>query len=143
MRGRKWDEQGSTSLFFVVIVVALFAVTGLVVDGGGKIRALQEANSIAHEAARAGGQALRAAPAVEGSGAVIEPQAARQAAQSYLSAAGVNGAVEIINGTRLRVTVTTHYDPVFLDLIGAGGRMTTTGTASVRLVRGIDGEEIR
>lgn len=143
MKDRRRDEHGSTSLFFVVIVIALFAVTGLVVDGGGKIRALQDANSIANEAARAGGQALRAAPAVEGSGAVIEPQAARQAAQTYLNTAGVNGTVDIVNGTRLRVTVTTHYDPVFLDLIGAGGRMTTTGTAEVRLVRGIDGEEIR
>ncbi|MGH3974134.1 MAG: hypothetical protein ACRDS9_12545, partial [Pseudonocardiaceae bacterium] len=39
------DERGSTALFYVVIVFALFATIGLVVDGGGKIRALQQADS--------------------------------------------------------------------------------------------------
>lgn len=142
MRHLRRDERGSTSLFFVVIVIALFAMIGLVVDGGGKIRSLQRADSVANEAARAGGQAIQGPAAVEGTGAVIDPQAAKQAAQSYLSAAGVDGSVDIINGTRLKVTVTTHYDPVFLDLIGAGGQMTTTGTAEVRLVQGINGTEL-
>lgn len=136
------DERGSTALFYVVIVFALFATIGLVVDGGGKIRALQQADSVAYEAARAGGQAVQGPEAVQGNGATIDAGKARSAAQSYLSAAGVRGSVDIVDGTRLRVTTTTHYEPIFLGLIGAGNTMTTHGTAEVRLVQGIGGQEI-
>ena len=143
MKFARREERGSTSLFFVVIVIALFAVIGLVVDGGGKIRSLQNADSVAHEAARAGGQAIRGPAAIEGTGALLDPQGAKRAAQAHLTAAGVEGSVKLVDGTRLRVTVTTYYDPVFLDLIGAGERMSTTRTAEVRLVEGIDGQERR
>lgn len=138
---RQRDERGSTTLFFVVIGMAMFLVVGLVVDGGGKIRALQKAESVAEGAARAGGQAIQTGTAVQGDGTILDAAAARQAAQQYLSAAGVDGSVQIVNGTRLVVRTTTHYKPVFLGMAGVGS-MTTEGEAEVRLVRGLNGQEM-
>lgn len=137
---RQRDERGSTTLFFVVIGMAMFLVVGLVVDGGGKIRALQKAESVAEGAARAGGQAIQTGTAVQGDGTILDATAAKQAAQQYLSAAGVDGSVQIVNGTRLVVRTTTHYQPVFLGMAGVGS-MTTEGEAEVRLVRGLNGQE--
>ena len=57
------DDRGSLSLFVVVVFVALLVTIGLVVDGGGKIRALQRADAVAAQAARAGGQAIVASTA--------------------------------------------------------------------------------
>lgn len=137
--GRGADERGSIAPFFAIATLALMVMIGLVVDGGGKVRALQQADAVAGEAARAGGQAIVASTAVRGQGAVADPVKARQAAQAYLAAADVSGTVSIINGTSLRVETTIDYQPVFLDLIGVG-TLTSTGTAEVRLVEVLNGE---
>ncbi|SHN88831.1 hypothetical protein SAMN05660350_04821 [Geodermatophilus obscurus] len=133
------EERGSLSLFFVVAALALLVTVGLVVDGGGKIRALQRADAVAAEAARAGGQAIVESRAVRGQGAVAHPAQARAAAEDYLAAADVAGTVTVIDGTRLRVETSVTYDPVFLDLVGVGTQ-TSTGEAEVRLVQVLDGE---
>lgn len=132
------DDRGSTSLFVITSALALFLMVGLVVDGGGKVRSLQRANAVADQAARAGGQAIVGPQAIKGDGATLDTGAAKGAAQSYLGHAGVSGSVSIVNGTRLRVTATSTYNPVFLSLIGIGA-MTSSGSAEVRLVEGIDG----
>jgi Flp pilus assembly protein TadG len=133
------DDRGSLSLFVVVVFVALLVTIGLVVDGGGKIRALQRADAVAAQAARAGGQAIVASTAVRGRGAVTDPAQARIAAQNYLSSADVPGTVTVINGTELRVTTSITYDPVFLSIIGVGTQ-TSTGEAEVRLAQVLNGE---
>jgi Flp pilus assembly protein TadG len=133
------EERGSLSLFFVVAALALLVTVGLVVDGGGKIRALQRADAVAAEAARAGGQAIVESRAVRGQGAVADPVRARAAAEDYLAAAGVAGKVTVLDGTRLRVETSVTYDPVFLDLVGVGTQIAT-GEAEVRLVQVLDGE---
>jgi Flp pilus assembly protein TadG len=136
---RLGEERGSLSLFFVVAALALLVTVGLVVDGGGKIRALQRADAVAAEAARAGGQAIVESRAVRGQGAVTDPAQARAAVGDYLAAAGVTGTVTVLDGTRLRVQTSVGYDPVFLDLVGVGTQ-TATGAAEVRLVQVLDGE---
>jgi hypothetical protein len=127
------------SLFFAVAAVGMLVVVGLVVDGGGKVRALQEADAVAAEAARQGGQAVQAGPAIRGEDTVVDPPPAIAAAKRYLAAAGVSGSVDIVAGTRLRVTTTSSYTPVFLSVLGVGP-MTVTGDAQVRLVRGLERE---
>ena len=42
--GRRDDDRGAIALFVVVFTLALLAAVGLVVDGGGKVRALQRAD---------------------------------------------------------------------------------------------------
>jgi hypothetical protein len=127
------------SLFVAVAAVGMLVVVGLVVDGGGKVRALQEADAVAGEAARHGGQAIVAGPAIRGQDPVVDTPAAIAAAEQYLAAAGVPGSVDVVGGTRLRVTTTTSYTPVFMSVIGVGP-MRVAGEGEVRLVRGLDGE---
>ena len=71
---------------------------------------------------------------------MINPAAARTAAQRYLEAAGVTGTVAITDGTTITVTVKDSYDPQFLGLIGIN-RLDVTGTATARLVRTLGGSE--
>jgi Flp pilus assembly protein TadG len=132
-------ERGSISLFFVIAAVALFLTIGLVVDGGGKIRAMQRADAVAAEAARQGGQAIQAGRAIRGEGVEVDSAAAAAAARTYLRSAEVTGDVKVITGTRLEVNTTTTYQPVFLGIIGIGP-LTVHGHAEVRLIRGLEGE---
>ncbi len=137
---RVGGDRGSISLFFVVTTVGLLIAVGLVVDGSGKVRALQRAHDVAAEAARTGGEAVLAGPAIRGQNVQVDASAARSAAAGYLAAAHVAGTVTITGGTRLEVTATTSYTPTFLSMIGIG-TLTTTGHAEVRLVRGLNGEQ--
>jgi Flp pilus assembly protein TadG len=133
-------ERGSLSPFFVVVTLALLLMVGLVVDGSGQMRAVNRADAVAAEAARAGGQAIVASQAVRGDGAVADPVRARQAAQAYLAQADVSGTVTIINGTSLRVETSVSYQPIFLGLIGIGA-VSADGDAQVRLAEIVDGED--
>jgi len=127
-------ERGSLSLFFVVVVTASFVMIGLAVDGGHKAQATQRAVAIADEAARAGGNALDAAAASQSGAVQVDPTAAIAAAQAYLSAAGVNGAVTVEDGGQTLVVETTfQVQTIFLSMIGIDV-MTVTGVGSADLV---------
>ena len=134
-------EAGSVTLFFVVAALALFAMVGLVVDGGTKIRAAQQANALAEEAARAGGQAISLPPAVRGDPAVAEPLQAAAAAHRYLTENDITGTVRIADsGHALTVRVSVTRPTVFLGMLGIAS-MTVQGHAQARLVRGVAAEE--
>ncbi|MEU9254535.1 pilus assembly protein TadG-related protein [Streptomyces sp. NPDC048270] len=125
------SDRGSMSLFVLVTIVALLAVAALVVDGGGKLRARTHAEGVAHEAARAGGQAVDAGKVISGGGVSVDRNAAVAAARSYLSNAGVSGSVSVSEGGgSLEVTVTEHYQPVFL----GSGSWSVTGQGRASLV---------
>jgi hypothetical protein len=124
-------DDGSMSLFVLVTVVGLFAVAALVVDGGGKLRALNNAEGVANEAARAGGQAVDAGKAISGEGITVDRNAAVAAARSYLAQAGVSGTVRVsADGASLQVTVIENYSPLFLP----GGNWSVTGKGNADLV---------
>lgn len=130
-------DGGSVSLFVAVLAFGLLVLTGLVVDGSGKIRALQRADATAEEAARAGGQVLALPAAVRGERSRVEAAAAAGVARSYLRDAGVDGQVVVVDGGQgLRVTTSLTYQPTFLSLIGVGA-LGVTGEADTRLVRGV------
>jgi hypothetical protein len=132
-------EQGSVTVFFAVAVVAVLVLIGLIVDGGGKIRAIQRADALAAEAARAGGQAIALPPAIAGKPPTLEPAAAAAAARAYLAGNGATGSVTVApGGRRLDVEVTGSSPTVFLGLIGIA-TITVRGKASAVLVRGIQG----
>jgi Flp pilus assembly protein TadG len=137
-RRRLDEDRGAITLFVVVFTVALLAAVGLVVDGGGKVRALQRADEAAREAARAGSQMLDVPSAVRGDGVRIDPAGAARAARAYLSAAGVDGAVRV-EGNAVRVSTSVTYQPVFLGFAGVGP-LVVTGSASARPVTGDDEE---
>ena len=96
---------------------------------------------MAAEAARAGGQAVRDTSVYQGSeGPVrVDPQQARAAALSHVRAAGMSGQATVTAGaTRIQVSATTSYRPVFLGLIGIGTQ-TVTGDGEAELTRVLDG----
>ncbi|MFD8731451.1 hypothetical protein [Streptomyces sp. NPDC059611] len=124
------DDRGAMSVFALVTIVALFAVAALVYDGAGKLRALTHAEGVAHEAARAGGQAIDAGKAISGGGVAVDRNAAVAAARTYLSREGVTGSVSVSeDGGSLEVTVTETYQAVLL--AGASGSVTGHGSANL------------
>lgn len=133
-------ERGSVAVFSVVVLLGLLAMVGLVVDGGGKVRALQQAEAVAAEAARAGGQAVRVGSVYQAGGpAQVDPQRARAAALNHVSAAGMSGTATVTaDATRIRVSATATYEPVFLGLLGIGTQ-TVTGDGEADLTRVLDG----
>jgi Flp pilus assembly protein TadG len=133
------SDRGAVTLFVAIAMVGLFALAGLVVDGGAKVRAVQRADRVAAEAARAAGQAVDVARVLEGSDVRVDRRAALVAAESYLRASGVEGSARVIDGgSGIAVTTTTSAPTVFLGLIGVP-QFTVHGGAEVALVHSVRG----
>lgn len=132
------DERGSVSLWMLTATLVMIVLTGLAVDLGGQVHAKQRAQDIAAQAARAGGQQVQAAPAIEGRDLTVDAAAARSAAQGYLTGAGVQGTVTVTGGDTITVHVSDHYSPTFLGFLGD---LKVTGHASARIIRSLGGTE--
>lgn len=137
---RSRDERGSMSVWVVTASFVMVFLVGLTVDLGGKVHAQQRAHDLAAQAARAGGQRVQAAPAVEGDHLSVDITTARLAAQEFLRSAGTAGSVSVTGGNTITVRVTDSYQTQFLGLIGIT-RLDVTGEASARLVRTLGGTE--
>ncbi|MBY8345816.1 pilus assembly protein TadG-related protein [Streptomyces spinosirectus] len=135
------NDRGGVTVFVAVCTVALIGIIGLAVDGGSKIRATERADSIAGEAARAGGQAIDPAKAINGTAITVNPQDAQAAARAYLRSAGATGTVSVSgDGTMLTVTVTSTYDTKFLSVAGIGS-LPVTGHGQATLLHGVTAPE--
>lgn len=131
-------DRGAVTPFAVVAALALMVAVGLVVDGGNKLQALQRADAAAAEAARAAGQAIQPARSIRGQSPLVDLDRGVTAAQTYLSAAGVTGTVDV-RGDVIEVTTTTTEPTVFLAAVGIDS-VNATGSARARLVRGLSEE---
>ena len=132
LRRRATRDEGRIALLVIMLTFAVLAMIGLSVDGGGKLRALQRADRLAIEAARAAGQAIAAPQAIRGGEKVVDPVAATTAAQSYLAAAGVSGSVTISTDRKqVTVTVTIVYTTQFLGLVGIDTLLATRRATAV------------
>lgn len=138
MRHRTHDERGSVSVWLVTASFVMTTLVGLAVDLGGQIHAQQRTHDLAAQAARAGGEQLQAAPAIQGRYVAVDAGAARRAATSYLRAAGVSGSVVVRNGDTVAVTVHDTYDTKFLGIIGIG-RLHVSGNSTAHPVRSLGG----
>jgi len=127
-------EDGSISAFVALLLVALIALFGLVVDGGAAITAHQAALDEAQQAARAGAGAL-SVDALRSGALVIEDQAAVRTADSFTATAGHPGSTAVSGGT---VTVTVHYriPTTVLGIVGISS-MPVSATASAVDVGGV------
>ncbi|WP_369776301.1 pilus assembly protein TadG-related protein [Streptomyces sp. R33] len=133
---RLHEDRGGIAIYTAIVTVALLAIIGLAIDGGGKLRATERADAVAMEAARAAGQAIDPAAAVTGAAVRVDPAAAQAAAQAYLARAGTQGSAALsADGTQLTVTVHDTYPTKFLALIGLGS-MDVTGHGSAHLLYG-------
>lgn len=131
-------DRGQVTAFTAMIVVALFAVAGLVIDGGYALAARQRAANIAEQAARVGADQLEANSLRSGHG-WINPAAARAAALAYLARVGHSGAVSA-DGATVTVTVSATQPTAFLGLVGID-ELNVRGYASARAIGGIVVEE--
>ncbi|WP_236655675.1 TadE/TadG family type IV pilus assembly protein [Streptacidiphilus carbonis] len=127
-------ERGALSIFVAICAAALLMLSGLVLDGGGRLRAIERADALADEAARAGGQQIDQAALLQGKGIRLDPRAAENAANAYLGANGVTG-TPVADDRTITVNVTMTYHTVMLSLFGFGD-ITVGGHGSARLVPG-------
>jgi Flp pilus assembly protein TadG len=132
-------DAGNASIVLVLLVPAIFGLAGLVVDGGRALNARQLAADQAEQAARAAADAVDVGAIRAGTGLVIDPLAARSAAERYLAAVGGDGTVSMAPGS-VTVTVTVTASTAFLAVVGIA-RIDVTGTATARPTRGIVSEE--
>jgi hypothetical protein len=131
-------DRGSLTLMLAVLMVALLALSGLVIDGGRKLNQAATASAVAQEAARAGaGMVSRSAAYSSGSFQVDQAQALA-AARQYLLSAGYPGSVSPDGPREIRVAVTITGQTTVLSLIGID-TMTSTGSAVASLVTGVTG----
>ena len=128
---RLYGDHGQIAPMTVVLVTAILALSGLVLDGGRIFAARREANSVAASAARAGAQAIDVS-ATRTSGAVLDRQEAAANARRFLDRSGVAGSVTVTDD-EVSVTVNEVAHPVVLSLVGMGDQpVTGHGTASIR-----------
>ena len=121
MRRCGGPDDGRISLMVAILVPALLLLIAVTVDGGGQIRAMQRADNVAAQAARAAGQGIDIG-AVIGSGIKrIDPAVAREAAGRYLARAGATGVTTVApDGQTVTVVATVTYTPILLGAFGRG-----------------------
>lgn len=131
------DEDGRVTAFVVVIVTAVLAFGGLVLDGGLALAAKVRAIGEAQEAARTGAQEIDLAAYRANGSLRLAPQQASAAARAYLAAAGRSGTVSVAGNT-VTVTITISQPTQLLGLVGVG-LITVTGSGQAQPQRGISG----
>ncbi|MBV1851743.1 hypothetical protein [Catellatospora tritici] len=130
-------DGGKVTVFFAIMATTWVITIGLVVVGTGRTRALQRADNIASEAARAAGQAIDPEDAIQGKPKVVDATLAAAAARTYLTTVGATGTVTVAPDRRhltVRASV-TYANPIGLDFFG-GGTWTATGEATATLLIG-------
>lgn len=131
-------DAGRVSVFLAIALLGVFMIIGLSYDAAGQLSAMQRAQNLAAEAARAGGQEIDQAAAINGE-IRLDHVAARRAVDAYRTAAGVTGppadfpppgpdGVETIH-----VEVFLTYEPVLLSFFG-WDTVTVRGEATARLL---------
>lgn len=129
MRPRS-DERGlSISVLTIVIMGAMIATAGLVIDGGQKLTATTRAETAAAGASRVAGNAA----ATEQLGGQNPAGAAVLAARAYLAGQpGVSGTVSVSGGI-VSITTSATEPTIFLNAIGIGS-VTGRGQAEANVV---------
>lgn len=110
------DERGAAAAVIVLLTVALFAVAGLVIDGGYALGAQRRAMNTAEQAARVGSDTLSQA-ALRCGQTHVDPDLAAAAVQDYLSQVAQTGTATVI-GDEVTVTVTYRQETTLLAAVG-------------------------
>jgi hypothetical protein len=119
------------SVFLAIALAGVLILIGMVDDGGGRLRAMQRADNVAAEAARAGGQAINGPTAIQGGAKVLDAVQAKRAAQAYLASAGVPGTVNLVGDTKVQVEVQITEQTRMLSLIGISSYQVTGRATAV------------
>jgi Flp pilus assembly protein TadG len=133
MTRRLRGDRGSVSLFVVLMVPALLAVSGLVLDGGRQLQTRRDAAGAAAAAARAATQLSEH----ELYGRSLAPTLAAERARAELAAEGVSGDVAVAGNT-VTVTVTEDVDYLILP----GSRRVSSSSSATALQGVSTGQEV-
>lgn len=132
-------DAGMISAFVLAAMIGLMALVGLSLDPGEAYAAKIRAIGQAEEAARAGAQQINLTVYRTTGTLQLDPAAARQAAQQYLTAEGMRGTATATIA-RVTVTITTAYRTQLWQLVGVDTiAVHATGSALPQL--GITGPE--
>lgn len=138
-RGRVSGDAGAASLWMIFGTIIVFAICGLLFDGGALINGKQRAINDAESAARAGAQAVDVAAVYTDDGSrQLDPVQAEVRAHAFLDAQGWTGTVQA-DATQITVTVSRTQSLTFLQTFGLGER-TITGSATSRPQQGMAGQ---
>jgi Putative Flp pilus-assembly TadE/G-like len=128
------QQDGSITAFAVLMLVAVFVLMGLVVDGGSELSARQAASDEAEQAARAGAGEL----SVNGlrSGLVqLDQQEAVETAEKFTIVAGHPGTATVSSGT-VRVSIQYRIHTEILGIVGLD-TLPVSASASAIDVHGV------
>ncbi len=122
-------DVGSVTAFVAAFAVALFALFGLVVDGGRALAARESAYDEAEQAARAGAGALSVSGLRAGD-VQIEDAAAVAAARAFTREWGHPGTA-VVAGGKVEVTIRYRMPTDVLGMIGIGSlSISAAGSAT-------------
>ena len=130
-------DDGAATLWMVFGTIIIFAVAGLVFDGGTLISGKRDTINDAEEAARAGAQAIDAGSVLAGTGPQLDPAASIARAEQFLATNGWSGTATADTAS-VTVTITRQQPMTFLQTVGLAER-TITGTATARPQQGFAG----
>jgi Flp pilus assembly protein TadG len=119
-------ENGSISIWVIMLALVVTIMVGLVVDGSAIIHTYQQANSISREAARIAGQQVSFEDSTDQVG--NSQEAAMAAAREHLARSGcTNHSITIT--TRIEVTCDLTHDFIIFP-----GHRTLTGQGSAEAI---------
>jgi Flp pilus assembly protein TadG len=132
-----FNDTGAAAVILVLLTPVLFALAGLVLDGGRGIAARQRAADLAEQAARAGVDALDVTTLRATGADTLDAASARAAACRYLAAAAPGaGCTVVARSDTVTVTVTTRTPTVLLGLIGVN-TLHAASTATAKPATGV------
>lgn len=132
------DQSGVLTAFLAVLAVGLFALAGLVIDGGRALAARQQASTEAEQAARFGAEAVSETALRLGT-VQLNPVLARQDALFYVYQIHAHGTV-IATTTTVTVTIDVDVPTTILGIVGIR-HVAVSATASVSDVHGVSEED--
>jgi Flp pilus assembly protein TadG len=133
MKQREHKEEGFTTLFVVLIALALLAMAGLVIDGGYAMASNRRLAGQAEQAARIGADALDQDSLRDGGVPEVDRAKAIAAAQNYLSQVGAPRGQVSIDGGTVSVTLKSHSETAILSAVGVT-ELPTGGHASAESI---------
>jgi hypothetical protein len=128
-----WNDRGQVSAFAIVMVTAMIAMSGLVLDGGLAVAAKVRAVGIAQSAARAGARAIDLDLYRRTGEIRLDVGRATLSARDWLSRAGATGTVTA-TPQQVAVEVTATSNTQLLSLIGVTS-LTVHATATATALR--------
>ena len=136
------DERGEITAFLLIIFFALFAIGGLVIDGGMALAAKRRAMNEAQAAARAGASQINETEYRRNGSVVLDRNAAITAALNYLqdhTSHRAGAAADVPDNNTVEVTV-KFTQPMTILGIGSITSLSINGNGSARTAHGVVSE---